>query len=296
MTAHRSSFLSIVGCPNVGKSSLMNSLVGQKISIVTDRAQTTRNRITGVLTRDTYQIIFLDTPGIMPPRNRLGEVMCKTTFDALRDVEAILFVCDALAGLGEHDRMLIERLSQCTSPRLALINKCDAGHPMRMEQMEKTLIDTGLFDSINCISATTGENLKELESLICRYLVEGPQYFPADMITDQPERVICCEFIREKALLLLRDEIPHGVGVGVDKMERREDRDLIDIFVTIYCERSSHKPIVVGHNGEMLKKIGIMARADIEWLLGLPVNLQLWVKISENWRNRASVLRELGYE
>jgi len=270
-------------------------MIGQKIAIVSDKAQTTRNKITGVLTRDHYQIIFLDTPGILPARNKLGEYMCKTAFEAMRDIEAILFVTDALCGLGARDDAILKRLTNAVSPVIALINKCDAAPVERIRQMELSLEKCKLFHSILSISAKTGENLSELESLLSQLLVEGPQFFPKDMVTDQPERMLCCEFIREKALQLLREEVPHGIGVSIEKMENRQDRDLMDIYATIYCERASHKGIILGRSGQMLKKIGISSRADIEWLLGTPVNLQLWVKVAEDWRNRNFLLRELGY-
>ncbi|MDO4572109.1 MAG: GTPase Era [Clostridia bacterium] len=295
MSGYRSGFAAIIGCPNVGKSTLLNRLIGQKVAIVTDRAQTTRNRITGVLTREGYQIVFLDTPGVTEPKNRLGEYMRQTAFDATNEVEAILFVTDALAGLGRRDEALMQRLNRAAPPVFALINKCDAAAEARIAAMETRLRDSRQFEEVLRVSAKTGENLDRLETLLCGCLTEGPQYFPEDMVTDQPERVICAELIREKALSLLREEVPHGIGVSIDKLSLREDRALYDLYATIYCERDSHKAIIIGKGGRTLKAVGTQARKDIEWLLGQPVNLQLWVKVSEDWRNRESVLRELGY-
>lgn len=296
MSAYRSGFVPIVGCPNVGKSTLINRMVGQKIAIVSDRAQTTRNRITGVVTRPDYQIVFLDTPGVTQPKNRLGEYMQKVVSDAMDAVEAVLFVADAAQGVRERDAALLDALSKARAPVVALVNKCDVASKSQADEAQTALEARGFLASIVRGSAGTGAGLDELERVLAERLVEGPQYFPEDMVTDQPERVICAELIREKALLLLREEVPHGVGVGVGKMERREERDLMDVYATIYCERESHKGILIGKNGAMLKRIGQDARRDIEWLLGCRVNLQLWIKVKEDWRNRPSVLRELGYE
>ncbi|MEG1524253.1 MAG: GTPase Era [Clostridia bacterium] len=293
---YRSGFVSIIGCPNVGKSTLLNALIGQKIAIVTDRAQTTRNKITGVLTRDGYQIVFMDTPGVTQPQNKLGDYMQKVAFDAMNEVEAILFMVDAIAGVRSRDGKLMEKLSHAKAPVIALINKMDAASEERIEIARASLEQGGQFAHILTASASTGEGLAALEETLCTYLIEGPQYFPEDMVTDQPERIICGELIREKALMLLREEVPHGIGVGIDKMERREGRDLMDIYATIYCERDSHKGIIIGKSGSMLRKIGSEARKDIEWLLGCNVNLQLWIKVKDDWRNHPSVLHELGYE
>ena len=296
MNAYRSGFICILGCPNVGKSTLLNAMVGQKIAIVSDRAQTTRNKITGVLSRGGYQMIFLDTPGVTSPKNKLGDYMRKAAFDAMSEVEAILFVADAHAGVGERDAALMDRLAHAKAPVLAFANKADAASPAQLANALETLARRGRFAQILSGSAATGAGLEKLEQALEGYLTPGPQYFPDDMVTDQPERVICAEFIREKALLLLREEVPHGIGVGVERMEKREDRELMDIYATIYCERDSHKGIIIGKNGAMLKRIGADSRHDIEWLLGSRVNLQLWVKVKEDWRNRPAVLHELGYE
>ena len=286
MNDYRSGFVSIIGSPNVGKSTLLNKLIGQKIAIVTDRAQTTRNKITGVLTRPTYQIVFLDTPGVTNPKNKLGEYMQKIAYDAMNEVEAILFMADATEGVRERDLALLEKLSTAKAPVVAFINKTDVASLGQANEAEEVLQQKGFLKAILRGSAQSGKGLEELENTLRDLMVPGPQYFPEDMVTDQPERIICAELIREKALLLLREEVPHGVGVGVDKMERREDRDMMDIYATIYCERESHKGIIIGKGGSMLKRIGQESRKDIEWMLGCPVNLQLWIKIKEDWRNR----------
>lgn len=292
----RSGFVSIIGCPNVGKSTLLNKLIGQKIAIVSDRAQTTRNKITGVLSKPDYQMIFLDTPGVTNPKNKLGEYMQKVAYDAINEVEAILFVADAEQGVRERDAMILEKLSHAKAPVIAFINKTDAASLGQTNECQETLEQQGFIKEILRGSASTGKGLEELEHALSAYMVPGPQYFPDDMVTDQPERIIVGELIREKTLLLLREEVPHGVGVGVDKMERREDREMMDVYATIYCERESHKGIIIGKGGAMLKRIGQDSRRDIEWMLGCPVNLQLWVKIKEDWRNRPGMLHELGYE
>lgn len=296
MSDYRSGFVSIIGSPNVGKSTLLNKLIGQKIAIVTDRAQTTRNKITGVLSRPGYQIVFLDTPGVTNPKNKLGEYMQKIAYDSMNEVEAILFMADATEGVRERDLALLEKLKQAKAPVIAFINKTDAASLGQANEAQEVLEQQGFLKAILRGSAGTGKGLEELENTLNTFLIPGPQYFPEDMVTDQPERILCAELIREKALLLLREEVPHGVGVGVDKMERREDRDMMDIYATIYCERESHKGIIIGKGGSMLKRIGQESRKDIEWMLGCPVNLQLWIKIKEDWRNRQGMLHELGYE
>lgn len=292
---YKSGFFSIIGCPNVGKSTLLNALVGQKVAIVTDRAQTTRNRITGVLTGDGYQMVFLDTPGMTQPRNKLGQYMQKVAEKASLDTEAVLFLIDATQGVRDRDRVIIDYLETLKEPVLAIINKCDAVGRQTIERITEELNSIGLFSHIIPISAKNCEGLENLIAVLKEYLTEGPQYFPDDMVTDQPERVICCEIIREKALQLLREEIPHGIGVGIDRMELREGCELMDIWATIYCERESHKGIIIGKGGKMLKRIGTESRIDIENLLGTRVNLQLWVKVKEDWRNRSQMLSELGY-
>ncbi len=293
---YKSGFFSIIGCPNVGKSTLLNTLIGQKIAIVSDRAQTTRNRITGILTEKDYQMIFLDTPGMMEPRNKLGQFMQKTAESASLDTEAVIAVFDAVHGFKSRDQLILEKLKQIRIPKIAILNKIDAVEQETINQLHQSLESTNLFEHVLDISAIHGTGIESLLNVLKEYLVEGPQYYPEDMVTDQPERLIVAEIIREKALLLLKDEVPHGIGVETEKMETRPDGNLMDIWATIYCERDSHKGIIIGKGGKMLKKIGMEARKDIEWLLDIRVNLQLWIKVKEDWRNRQQVLNELGYK
>lgn len=269
--------------------------MGQKVSIVSQRAQTTRNRIMGVVSRKGYQMVFLDTPGVTLPKNKLGEYMVKVAYDSLNEVEAILFMVDAVNGIREKDEAIIEKLRTARAPVIAAINKADAATLDNIETAMERLEKEGFIKEIIKISAADGRGMDKLEAALKACLVEGPQYFPEDMVTDQPERVICGEIIREKALTLLKEEVPHGIGVGVDKMVLRDD-GMYDVWATIYCEREGHKGIIIGRQGSMLKRIGSEARKDMEWLLGTRVNLQLWVKVKNDWRNSTSVMKELGYE
>lgn len=293
--SYRSGFVSILGSPNVGKSTLLNQLVGQKVSIVSDRAQTTRNRVMGVMARPGWQIVFLDTPGVTTPKNRLGDYMLKVAYDAMNEVEAILFLVDAKRGVGPKDEALLKKLAEARAPVVAGLNKADLCTLDHIETARERLEKEPVIQHVVKLSALEGRGLDKLADVLCGYLPEGPQYFPEDMVTDQPERVLCAELIREKALRLLREEVPHGLGVGIDKMERRED-GVQDVWATIFCERAGHKGIIIGKGGAMLKRIGTEARKDMEWLLGSRVNLQLWVKVKEDWRNSAAMLNELGYE
>ena len=296
MSEFCSGFISIIGCPNVGKSTLINRLVGQKIAIVTHRAQTTRNKIMGVVNGQDWQMVFLDTPGITGAKNRLGDYMQKTAAEAMRNVEAILLVLDPTQGVRERDQGIMEQLKGTRTPVIAFINKSDLATPVMLEEARAAVEDGLPGREIFTGSGKTGQGTEALIQKLLLLLAEGPRYFPEDMVTDQPERVICQEMIREKALLNVREEIPHGVGVGVDKMEKRPDSDIMDIYATIYCERDSHKGILIGKGGSMLKRIGSDAREDMEWLLDCRVNLQLWIKVKEDWRNKPAVLHELGYE
>ena len=296
MSGFKSGFVPIIGSPNAGKSTLMNLLVGQKVSIVSARAQTTRNRIMGVVSRPDYQIVFLDTPGVASPKNKLGEYMLNIAYDSLNEVECILFMADASNGLRERDEAIIKKLREAKAPVIAAVNKVDAAKPETVQNIMERLESESFIRSVTVISALNGENTAALEAEIASHLEEGPKYFPDDMVTDQPERVICSEMIREKALELLSEEVPHGIGVAIDKIQTRNDGELCDVWATIFCEREGHKGIIIGKKGSMLKKIGSAARKDIEWLLGSRVNLQLWVKVKDDWRNRESVIKELGYE
>lgn len=295
-SSYKSGFITIIGSPNVGKSTLMNLMVGQKISIVSERAQTTRNRIAGVVTRKGYQIVFLDTPGVTGTKNRLGEFMLRVAYESLKDVECILFMLDASKGIREMDEALIENLRRRAggTPVIAAINKTDLATFDDIETIRERLEGEEFIKRILPISAETGRNVDELERILAGYLVEGPQYYPDDMVTDQPVRVITAEIIREKALKSLRQEIPHGIGVDIERITLRED-GINDVNAVIYCERDSHKGIIIGRNGAMLKRIGSAARPEIETLFGTKVNLQLWVKVRPDWRNSANALRELGY-
>lgn len=295
-TGFYSGFVSIIGSPNAGKSTLMNRIVGQKVSIVSPKAQTTRNRIMGVATRKDYQIVFLDTPGVAMPKNKLGEYMLKVAYESLNEVECALFITDAANGIRERDEAIIAKLREAKSPVIAAINKCDIADKEAIARARARLEKESFFRSIIEISAESGQGVNELEKAIAAYLVPGPMYFPEDMVTDMPERIVCAEIIREKALILLKEEVPHGIGVGIDKMTLRPDGGLYDMWATIYCEREGHKGIIIGKKGSMLKQIGSEARKDMEWLLGTRVNLQLWVKVRDDWRNSPSALKELGYE
>ena len=289
----RSGFVAIIGRPNVGKSSLLNRFVGEHVAIVSNHPQTTRNKLLGVATGEDWQIVFVDTPGIHKPRTRLGEYMMKSAEDAREGVDAVLAVVDAQR-IGDGDRAVLADLSRMSCPKFLAVNKIDLVTPEKLMPQLATLNDCG-FDTIASVSARTGKNVDELLRLLIDAMPEGPKYFPDDMITDQPERVMCAEIIREKALRNLRDEIPHGVGVEMLQIKKVSDT-LTEIHANVYCERASHKSIIIGKQGAMLSKIGSEARADIERLLGTKVMLKLWVKVREGWRNRDSDLRALGYE
>ena len=291
--AFRSGFITIVGRPNVGKSTLMNAFVGEKVAIVSNRPQTTRNRIMGVMTRPEWQIVFLDTPGIHHPRTRLGESMMQSVKDAMDGMDGLLALVDATL-VGEQDRKIVAEMGQRKVPKVLALNKIDLVPKEKLLTLIASFADAG-YDAIIPISAKTGDGLAELEAQLVKGLPEGPKYFPDDMMTDQPERLICAELIREKALQHLRDEVPHGIGVEMMGMEKMND-NFMEINATIYCERDAHKGIIIGKHGAMLQTIGSEAREDIEKLLGLHVNLKLWVKVRPDWRNRASDLRTLGYD
>ena len=289
----RSGFVAILGRPNVGKSSIMNRFVGEKVAIVSNHPQTTRSRLLGVATHADWQIVFVDTPGLHKPRTKLGQYMVKAANDAREGVDAVLCVVDGQF-IGAGDRAILEDVAQMSCPKFLAVNKIDLCEPEKLMPQLQKLNDLG-FDQIVCVSARRGDNLDELLSMLVSAMPEGPKYFPDDMMTDQPERVLCAEIIREKALWNLRDEVPHGVGV--EMLSIKEVRPgLTEIHANIYCERPSHKSIIIGRQGAMLGKIGSEARKDIERLLNTHVSLKLWVKVREDWRNRAGDLRALGYE
>lgn len=288
-----SGFITIVGRPNVGKSTLMNALVGEKVAIVSARPQTTRSRIMGVVTRTDWQMVFLDTPGIHTPRTKLGNYMMQSVQDAMEGTDAVLVLLDATQ-VGEHDRAIVAEMGQKKVPHFLALNKIDLLPPEKLLALIASFADAG-YEAIVPISARTGDGLPDLVKVLAEHLPAGPKYFPDDMMTDQPERVLCAELIREKALLHLRDEVPHGIGVEILGMNKEND-DFMEIHATIYCEREAHKGIIIGKHGQMLQLIGSEARQDIEKLLGLHVNLKLWVKVRPDWRNRAEDLRTLGYD
>lgn len=289
----RSGFVAIIGRPNVGKSTLMNALVGEKVAIVSNKPQTTRNRIMGVATGDDWQMVFLDTPGLHTPRTKLGEYMVRSINDALDGVDALIVMVDAGA-VGKQDREIIERMGKYEVPKILAVNKIDSIKREALASLLDTMHELP-YDAVIPISAYNGDNMTQLKEVLISYLPEGPKYFPSDMITDQPERLLCAEIIREKALRNLREEIPHGIGVEMQAITKISDT-LTEIHATIYCERDSHKRIIIGKQGSMLQKIGTEARYDIERLLGTHIALKLWVKIREDWRNRKDDLRTLGYE
>ncbi len=292
-TTFHSGFVTIVGRPNVGKSTLMNALIGEKIAIVSQRPQTTRTRIMGVATSDRWQMVFLDTPGVHNPRTRLGEYMMQSVRDAMDGMDALLMLVDASA-IGPNDRQLAQEMAQKKTGKLLVLNKIDLLRKDQLLDIIASFSDLG-YDGIVPVSARTGDGLEELTQALVKLLPEGPRYFPEDMVTDQPERLICAEMIREKALRHLRDEVPHGIGVEMMAI-RQVSEELTEIHATIYCEREGHKGIIIGRQGAMLRQIGTEAREDIERLLNTHVNLKLWVKVRPDWRNNASDLRTLGYE
>ncbi len=290
---YHSGFVTIVGRPNVGKSSLMNRMIGEKIAIVSSRPQTTRSRIMGVLSQADYQIVFLDTPGIHDPRTRLGEYMMHAVRDAMDGMDAVLVIFD-VTHLTDNDLSIASEMKGKKVPVILALNKIDLASPENVLAVTAKAAEAG-FDEIVPVSAKTGSGVDELIRCIRNQLPEGPRYFPDDMITDQPERILCAEIIREKALRHLRDEVPHGIGVEMMKIEQLSDR-LTEINATVYCERAAHKGIIIGKNGAMLQTIGTEARTDIEKLLDTHVNLKLWVKVRPDWRNNVSDLKNLGYD
>lgn len=292
--AHKSGFVAIVGRPNVGKSTLLNRIVGQKIAIMSDKAQTTRNKIQGIYTVPEAQIVFIDTPGIHKPKHRLGDFMVETAYSALREVDAVLFMVSADQKRGKGDDFIIERLKAMNSPVYLVINKIDKVHPDDLLAIIEDYSNQMDFAEIVPISATEGNNFDRLMSLLVEQMPEGPQYFPDDQITDHPEYFIVSELIREKVLLLTRDEIPHSVAVVVDSM-KRDEHDKVHIQATIIVERDSQKGIIIGKGGKMLKQVGTKARLDIEYLLDDKVYLELWVKVQKDWRDKKIYLQDFGY-
>ncbi|MGP4080403.1 GTPase Era [Pseudalkalibacillus sp. R45] len=291
----KSGFVSIIGRPNVGKSTLLNHVLGQKIAIMSDKPQTTRNKIHGVYTTNEEQVVFIDTPGIHKPKHKLGDFMTKIAQETLNEVDIILFLINAEEGYGRGDQFILDRLQNVKSPIFLVINKIDKVHPDELLPIIEQYREKLDFAEIVPISALNGNNVNTLMEQITKYLEEGPQYYPEDQVTDHPERFVVAELIREKVLHLTHEEVPHSVAVVIDEMIPRESGNMVDITATIVVERSSQKGILIGKQGGMLKKIGSLARQDIEHLLGSKVYLELWVKVQKDWRNRPFNLRDLGF-
>lgn len=291
----KSGFVAIVGRPNVGKSTFMNYVLGQKIAIMSDKAQTTRNKIQGVYTKDNAQIVFLDTPGIHKPKHELGEFMVKSAYSALKEVDAVLFMVNVSEKRGPGDDFIIEKLKGIKTPIFLVLNKIDLVTPEvlleRVERYKDALDFAGVFP----ISVLQGNNVNELMEALINALPEGPQYYPADQITDHPEYFVVSELVREKILQLTQEEIPHSVAVTVDKMQK-DEFDKVHVYANIIVERKSQKGIIIGKGGRLLKEIGTRARRDIQQLLGNKVYLELWVKVEKDWRKRKSNLQEYGYK
>ena len=294
MNAHKSGFAAVIGRPNVGKSTLINALIGQKIAIMSDKPQTTRSRILCILTEEDAQVIFLDTPGVHKPKHKLGDYMAKATEGALHGVDVVVFVVDVTEKMGAGEQYILKQLANVRVPVLLAVNKVDCIPREQSLPIIESYAKVYDFAGIVPISAREGENLDGLLAEIKKHLPEGPQYYPADMVTDQPERLIVAELVREKVLALTRDEIPHAVAVDIEEMTMRQKGDVY-IRAVIYVERESQKGIVIGAKGALLRTIGAQARADVETLLGAKVYLDLWVKTRKDWRNRATALREFGF-
>lgn len=292
---YKSGFVTIIGRPNVGKSTLLNQVIGQKIAIMSDKPQTTRNKIQAVYTTDEAQVIFIDTPGIHKPKHKLGDFMTRTAQQTLNEVDLILFVINAEEGYGRGDQFIIDRLQHVSNPVFLVVNKIDKVHPddlLPLIDMYRNKLDVA---EVVPISALKGNNVDTLLGQIVSYMEEGPQFYPEDQVTDHPERFITAELIREKVLHLTREEIPHSVAVVIEEMKVREEKNVVFVNATIIVERSSQKGIIIGKQGKMLKEIGKRARTDIETLLGSKVFLELYVKVQTDWRNRQKQLVEFGF-
>lgn len=292
----KSGFVAIVGRPNVGKSTLLNHLVGQKIAIMSDKPQTTRNRIQGVYATDNAQIIFIDTPGIHKPKHKLGEVMTKASVQTLNEVDLILFLIDVSTGYGRGDQFIIDRLKEVSTPVFLVMNKIDEIHPDELLPLIEDYRQKANFQEMIPISALNGNNMNTLTTEVLEVMEEGPQYYPDDYVTDHPEQFIAAEFIREKVLHLTREEVPHSIAVVIEQIERKKEKNVILINAVIMVERASQKGIIIGKQGKMLKEIGKRARADIEALFGSKVYLELWVKVQKDWRNKDFLIKDFGYQ
>ena len=295
MKITKTAVVSVVGRPNVGKSTLTNKLVGQKVAIVSSKPQTTRTRITGLLNKNGTQYVFLDTPGLHKPRTQLGDYMCKVVTDTVSEVDAAMLVVEPIANIGPAEESLIAQIKAHHMPAVLVINKIDTVKKEELLNVIASYAAAHEFEAVVPISARTGEGLDDLLGELSKYAIEGPQLFPEDMVSDQPERQLVAEIIREKMLRLLDREVPHGVAVGIERWHERED-GLVEINAVIYCEKASHKGIIIGKQGAMLREIGKQARGDIERMLDAKVYLELWVKVKEGWRNNQYQMRNFGYE
>ncbi|ABS23253.1 GTPase Era [Bacillus cytotoxicus] len=291
---YKSGFVSIIGRPNVGKSTFLNRIIGQKIAIMSDKPQTTRNKVQGVYTENDAQVIFIDTPGIHKPKHKLGDFMVKMAQTTLKEVDIVLFMVNAAEGFGRGEEYIIEKLKETRQPVFLVINKIDQVHPEKLLELIDQYRNLYEFAEIVPISALEGNNVEALIGAIKKYLPEGPQYYPENQVTDHPERFIIAELIREKVLHLTREEVPHSVAVAIDAIQKREG-GAVYVNATIIVERPSQKGIIIGKQGKMLKEIGKRARFDIEALLGSKVFLEVWVKVQKDWRNKMSQLRDLGF-
>ncbi len=296
MSKFYSGFVSLVGRPNVGKSTLMNALIGEKIAITSHKPQTTRNKITSILTTDAFQCVFLDTPGIHKPKHKLGEFMVRSAETTFYEVDLVFMLIEPTKKVPEGDKYVIERLAKAKTPVILVINKMDTVEKGTLLEVMNAYKDLYNFAEMIPLSALKNQNTNEILKLIEKYLPEGPKYFPEDMITDQPERQIASEIIREKALYLLQEEVPHGMAVEIMSMKKRPNQNMVDVTATIYCEKSTHKGIIIGKHGTMLKKIGSNARKDLERLLGSPIFLEIWVKVKKDWRDSDFLLKNFGYD
>lgn len=292
----KSGFVSVIGRSNVGKSTLLNRILGEKLTIISDKPQTTRNKIQLIYTDDDIQAIFLDTPGIQTPKNKLGDYMLKLSMSTLNEVDIITYIVDTTDEIGKLDSEIIEKLKSVKTSIILLINKIDKIDSGKLQNLINLYNDIGIFKVIIPISALEGKNIEDYIVALKNFLPEGPMYYDKDSITDQPIRQIVQELIREKALLNLSDELPHGIAITIERFKERKDKNLIDIDATIIVEKKSHKGMVIGKKGAMIKKIGSDSRIDIEKLISTKVNLKLWVKIDEEWRNKESRLKYLGYK
>ncbi len=293
-TKFKSGFCAIIGMPNVGKSTLLNAIAGQKIAIISDKPQTTRNRILAVYSTPTEQIVFTDTPGIHNPHNKLGEYMVKIANESMKDTDVVLFVVDASKGIRDKEREIAQNIDKLGLPCILIINKIDIVKKEDLLPMIADFSSMNDFEAIIPISAKEEDGIDRIINIITDYIEEGPMFYDSDMVTDQPERAIAAEIIREKMLWLLDKEVPHGIAIEITKM--KEKGKVTEIHATINCEKKTHKGIIIGKNGEMLKQIGTMARADIEKMLGKKVYLELWVKVKNDWRNSDFLIKNFGYK